>query len=107
MLFNIIIVRYKDLLFWDPQNARKAKEILISKLKKECPVHKDPSEQLEGSKTLANMAGTSAESLDFVSTMKRIRLERQAEVGILLMYSHYPSFFYRGDLPKRKRLWTL
>ena len=72
MLFNIIIVRYKDLLFWDPQNARKAKEILISKLKIEFPVHKDPSEQLEGSKTLANLAGTSSESSDFFSTMRMV-----------------------------------
>ena len=73
--------RYKDLLFWDPINATKAKEILLTKLQTE------HNEDLVTTQTSVKPSlPTEAGSCDFFMTMKRIKLERQAEVRMIDVY---------------------
>ena len=85
---KLYYLRYKDLLFWDPINATKAKEILLTKLQTE------HNEDLVPTPSVKPSLPTEAGSCDFFMTMKRIKLERQAEVRMINVYLiwRYMSF---------------
>ena len=84
-------LRYKDLLFWDPINATKAKEILLTKLQTE------HNEDLVPTPSVKPSLPTEAGSCDFFMTMKRIKLERQAEVRMIDVCLICYMFFLGGS----------
>ena len=86
---KLYYLRYKDLLFWDPINATKAKEILLAKLQTEHIEDLVPTQT-----SVKPSLPTEAGSCDFFMTMKRIKLERQAEVRMINVYLiwRYMSF---------------